>query len=259
MARDAIHNTAIVSPGAELGAGVRIGPQVIVEEGVTIGAGCRLEAGVIIKKGTVLGEDNLIRERAILGGDPQHTGYGGEPTFLRIGRGNVIGEFVTMHRAFTPGGETLIGDENTFMSYSHVGHDCRVGNACVMANYAALAGFVTVEDSALLAGYAGVHQYVRIGRMAMIAGGAKIGKDAVPFMIYQGIPARAVAVNLVALQRNGVSPGARSAIRRLFKILFRKSSSIPEALKRIRREVPPGPEIAHIIAFIEAGERGVGL
>ncbi|MCZ7586977.1 MAG: acyl-ACP--UDP-N-acetylglucosamine O-acyltransferase [Deltaproteobacteria bacterium] len=259
MSAGRIHETAVIGDGAQLGAGVEIGPRVVVEDGATVGDGCRLAAGVVIKKGTTLGAENIIREYAVLGGDPQHTAYDGSETFLRIGRGNMIGEYVTIHRAYRAGGATTIGDGNYFMAYSHVGHDAVVGDRCVLTNYAALAGHTLLEDRVLFAGYAAVHQFVRVGTMAMLAGGTLLSKDALPYMMYLGSPGRLVSPNLIGLRRAGVPEDARTKIRQAFRLLTDRSLTLPEAVKRLRDELEPSPEIGRLLNFVERSERGVAI
>lgn len=254
-----IHTTAVVDADSRLGVDVRVGPFAVIEAGAVVGDRTRIGAGAVVKSGVTLGADNVVKEHAVLGGDPQHLAYRGEETFLAIGDRNVIGEFVSMHRAFKPGEATRIGNDDYFMSYSHVGHDCVVGDRCVFTNYTALAGHCVVEDRAILAGYVGIHQFVRIGTMCMIGGDSKMNKDAAPYMLYLGVPARPIAVNLVGLKRNGVSEEGRSALRKAFKILFRSELNLPEALRRLRDEVEATPEIEHLIAFIESSPRGVAM
>ncbi len=259
MSEKNLHNTAIVDADARIGADVEVGPRAVIEGGVRIGDRCRIGAGVVIKSGTTLGEDNVIREYAVLGGDPQHQQYQGAPTSLRIGSGNMIGEFVTFHRAFEEGGETVVGDGNYFMTCSHVGHDCRVGNQCVLTNYASLGGHSVIEDRVIFSGYAAVHQFVRVGTMAMLAGGTLVAKDVVPYMTYLGVPGVPVSVNLVGLKRNGVSEQARTQVRRVFRILFKSGLSVPEALKKIREEVELSDEVRHILEFVEESRRGIAM
>ncbi len=259
MAKVNAHPSATISSEAVIGDDVEIGPNAVIEKGARIGDRCRIRTGAVVKSNTSVGADCVVKEYAVLGGDPQHQGWKGEPTYLRIGQGNYIGEYVSMHRAYTPEGATVVGDQNYFMAYSHVGHDCLIGNHCVVTNYAGLAGHVQLEDRAWLAAYAGIHQFVRIGALAMLGGGAKIGKDAVPYMTYLGMPARAISPNLLGMQRNGVPKEARQAVRKAYKILFRSSNSISEACRIIRSELPQWPEIKHILSFIEKSERGISL
>jgi UDP-N-acetylglucosamine acyltransferase len=259
MSQTQIDPTASVHPGAKIGERVIIGPRAVIEDETRIGDRCRIGVGAVIKKWTDLGADNLIKEYAVLGGDPQHTAYKGEPTGLRVGSGNMIGEFVTFHRAYMKDASTVIGDKNYFMAYTHVGHDCVVGDHCVMTNYAALAGHTEIEDRVLLAGYAATHQFTRVGTLAMLAGDTKISKDAVPYMMYLGAPGRAVSVNIIGMRRNGVPEHSRTLVRHAFRILFRSDLSVTDAVKKIREEMEPVPEILRIIEFIDATKRGIAV
>jgi UDP-N-acetylglucosamine acyltransferase len=252
-----IHPTAIIDPAAVLGEDVQIGPFCIVEADTEIGAGTVLESHVVVRRWTKLGENNLLKAGAILGGDPQHLAYRGERTELVIGDTNWFGEHATMHRASTPEDITTIGNNNYFMAYSHVGHDCRVGNYVVMTNCAGLAGHCTVEDRAILGGYSGVHQGVRVGRLAMLGGGALVGQDVAPFLIIQGMPGRPRGLNLVGLQRNGVDQAARKSLQKAYSILFLPGLSLPNAVAKVRAEVTMTPELEQQLAFIEASQRGI--
>lgn len=258
MAAD-IHPSAIIHSDAQVGDDVQIGPNVLIERDVTIGDRCRISQGAVIKRWTQLGDDNYVKEYAVLGGDPQHLSYRGQETHLKIGRGNMIGEFATLNRASEDGGATVVGDENYIMAYAHIGHDCRVGNKCILTNFAGMAGFSTLDDHALMGGYAALHQFVRVGCMAMIGGGAKIGKDALPYMIYQGMPAEPKSVNLVGMRRHGVPEESRKQIRRAYKILFREGLSVTDAVARIRTDLEMVPEIEQIVTFIENSPRGIAM
>ncbi len=252
-----IHPTAVVEPQAELGADVVVGPHAVIENGAKVGDRCVLEYGAAVRRWTELGADNRLLPGAVLGGAPQHLAYQGEETHLRVGHGNVFGEYVTIHRASRPDSVTVIGDGNYFMAYSHVGHDCQVGNGVVMTNYAGLAGHCIIEDHALIAAYAGTHQGVRVGTMAMLGGGALCGQDVLPYLIVQGIPAQPRGLNVIGMQRRGVSDEVRRAMHQIYQILFMQRLSLPNAVARIRHEVPDLPEVRHVLAFIEASKRGI--
>ncbi len=252
-----IHPTATVDPRAELGDGVVVGPHAAVEAGAQIGDRCVLEYGAIVRRWTTIGSGNRLLPGAVLGGDPQHLAYRGAETHLRVGRDNIFGEYVTIHRASEPDLLTQIGDENYFMAYAHVGHDCRVGNSVVLTNHAGLAGHCEVEDFALIGGYAGAHQGVRVGTMAMLGGGALAGQDVIPYLIVQGAPARPRGLNVIGMQRRGVSEEARNALQQLYRILFLQRLSLPNALEKIRRDVADLPEVRHVLTFIAASKRGI--
>lgn len=259
MTSPRIHPTATVDPAALLGEDVVIGPGAVIEAETAIGDGCRIGAGAVVKRWTRLGRHNTLKEYAVLGGDPQHAAYRGERTFLEIGDDNIIGEFVTIHRAYRDGESTRVGNGNYFMAYSHVGHDAIVGDHVVFTNFAAAAGHCVIEDRAILAGYVGLHQFVRVGTMCMIGGDSKLNKDAVPYMTYLGVPAGPVGVNLVGLRRNGIPEDRRTTLREAFKILFRRSLAVPDAIRALRDELPATPEIEHLIHFVEESPRGIAV
>lgn len=253
-----IHPTAIVHPKAELGKNVEIGPYCIVGPDVVIGDGTKLESHVVIEPDTVVGENCRIYPGAVLGGDPQDLKYGGERTKLYIGSGNIIREHVTMSRGTPHGrGETRVGDNNMFMAYSHVGHDCIVGSGVVLTNSVALGGHSVVEDGAVLGGMAGVHQFARVGKMAMVGGFTKVVKDVPPFMLVDGNPAEVSGINVVGLRRKGVSPDARDEIRKLYKILYRSKLNVSQAMAEIEKECRPIPEVLHFLEFLRTSARGI--
>lgn len=253
-----IHPTAIVDPAAEIGAGVVIGPYCVVEAGAEIGPGTRLGPHVVVHSGTVLGRDNVIGAGAILGMEPQDLKYKGEPTRLVIGDRNRIGAYTTISRG-TPSGRgfTQIGNDNYLMAMVHVGHDCIVGDHVTMTQGAGLSGMVTVEDRAVLGGMAGVHQFVRVGRLAMVGAMSKVTMDVPPFVLVDGHPARVRGLNSVGLERAGLSAERRTELKRAFRLLYRDSHHLQEAVAAIREHVPPSPERDHFVSFVLASERGI--
>ena len=252
-----IHATAIVEEGAVLGADVAVGPFALVEAGAVVGDRTRIGPRVHVHGACRIGADNEIRDGAVLGGIPQSLGFDRADTFLHVGDGNVIGEFVTWHRATHPGGATRVGNGGFYMSYSHVGHDCVIGDRVVMTSFAGLSGHCEVEDAAILSGQSGVHQFVRIGTLSFLGANAGINQDLPPYMMAQGHPARLIGTNLVGLRRAGIAPEVREAIKRAFKILCFAGLALPGAMARIRQEVPASPEIEHLLAFIEGSKRGI--
>jgi UDP-N-acetylglucosamine acyltransferase len=187
MSQTEIHPTAVVSPRAELAAGVRVGPYAIIEDDVRIGAGCELAAHVVVKRFTRMGRGNRVFEHATLGGEPQDVKFKGETSYLEIGDDNLIRECATLHRASGAGGVTRIGSRNFLMIGVHIAHNCVVGDDNIFANGAALAGHIEVEDHAFLSSNVGCHQFVRIGRYAMVGGKSKIVQDVLPFFTTDGV------------------------------------------------------------------------
>jgi UDP-N-acetylglucosamine acyltransferase len=252
-----IHPTAIVHPKAQIGEDCQIGPYCVIGEHVTLGAGCRLHSHVVIDGHTTLGRRNEIFPFASLGLQTQDLKWRGGITHTEIGDENTFREFVTVHSATGEGEVTRIGSRNHILAYCHIAHNVTLGNHVIMSNVATLGGHVVVEDHAVIGGLAAVHQFCRIGRMAMIGGCSKVVQDVPPFMMADGNPAVTRTVNKVGLERNGVSAEAQAALRQCFKLLFREGLTIPNALARIEQEIPPLPEVRHLIEFVRASARGI--
>lgn len=253
-----IHPTAIVHPGAALDADVEIGPYAVIGEHVKIGRGTRIGPSAVVDGWTEIGENNQIFHLSSIGAIPQDLKYRGEQTYLRIGNGNIIREFATIHLGTVTGdGETTIGNNNLFMAYCHVAHDCHIGNHVIMANGSTLAGHVTVEDFAILGGLSAVHQFTRVGESAMLSGGTMVGQDVLPFSVASGNRAKSYGLNAVGLKRRRFSPDLISRIKTAYRLIIRSGLRLDEALHRVRSEVPSSPEIEHLIAFAERSERGI--
>jgi len=257
----AIHATAIVHPSAQVGEGVEIGPYAIIEEQVIIGAGTSIGPHAVIGKWTELGERNQIYHMASVGADPQDLKYRGEECWTRLGNGNVIREFATIHRGTVTGNsETVLGDNNLMMAYAHVAHDCRVGNGNVLANAATLAGHVTIQDNVILGGLVAIHQFVTIGSYAMLGGGTLIGLDVPPYMIATAGAKREAklrGLNLIGLKRRGFSDTTISSLKKAYKTLFMADLKQADAIVKIRAEIAGCAEVDHLLAFIEQSERGI--
>lgn len=252
-----IHPTAIVDPKARLGQGVRVGPYAIIEAHAEIGARTSIGPHAIIMGPTRIGENNIIHGHACLGGAPQDLDYRGQPTRLEIGSGNVLREFVTMHRGSTKAdGETRVGDGGMFMAYSHVAHDCQVGNQVIMANGATLGGHVAIGDKANIAGLVAIHQFVRIGTYAMVGGGSIVVKDIPPYTMAAGNHARLHGLNRRGLQREKFSPQTITALKQAYRLLYRSGLSMEQALDELSASQPE-PEVALLLAFFQNSQRGV--
>jgi UDP-N-acetylglucosamine acyltransferase len=253
-----IHPTAVIHPGAKVGEGVAVGPWAVIEDRVAIGRGCRIGAHASIRSGTAMGEGNEVFPFADIGDDPQHLHYHGEETRLVIGDRNRFREFVTLHRG-TPegGGETRIGNGNFFMAYSHVAHDCRIGDRVIVANAVQMGGHTIIEDEAIIGGLSAIHQFVRIGAHAMVGGASGIGLDVPPFTMASGPRAGLHGLNLVGLKRRGFTDEAVAAIKKAYRILFRGELLFQEAKDKVRAELGGVPEVARMMDFIDASTRGV--
>ena len=257
--RPLVDPTAVVHPGARIGSGTRVGPHVVIGENVTIGRNCRIGASTVIDGFTDIGDENEIFPMASIGLIPQDLKFGGEPTRLVIGNHNVIREFVTIHRGTAGGGGiTRIGDRNLFMAYTHIAHDCHVGNETIFANAATLAGHVRVEDYATVGAFSGVHQFCRVGRYAFIGGYSVVTKDAMPYAKTVGNRARFYGLNTIGLVRRKFSPESIEKLRRAYRILLHANTS--RALAQI--EGDPSlqcEEVCYVVEFIKSSQRGVGL
>lgn len=255
-----IHPTAVVGEGARIADDVEIGPYAIIGPHVCIGKGTKVGPHAVIDGWTTIGEGNVIFHHASVGAIPQDLKYRGEETYLRIGDRNIIREFATLHLGTVTGdGETTVGSDNLFMAYSHVAHDCHIGNGVVMANAATLAGHVTVQDYVVLGGLCAVHQFVRIGAYAMIGGGTLVANDIPPFVIAtgEGRDTRLRGLNLVGLKRRGFSDETISLLKKAYRILSPGKNTLQGALEKLRTELEQSPEIERIVTFIETSQRGV--
>lgn len=257
----AIHSTAVIHPSAKIAEGVDIAPYAIIEENVTIGKGTTIGAHAVIGKWTELGENNQIFQMTSIGAPPQDLKYKGEECWTRIGNGNIIREFATIHRGTVTGhAETVVGNNNMMMAYSHVAHDCRIGNGVVMANVATLAGHVTIQDNVILGGLVAIHQFVTIGAYSMLGGGTLVGLDIPPYMIATSGGKREAALrglNLIGLKRRGFSELAINNLKKAYKTLFMAGMKQVDAIVKIRAEIPPCEEVDNLINFIEKSERGI--
>ncbi|MGH7963569.1 MAG: acyl-ACP--UDP-N-acetylglucosamine O-acyltransferase [Candidatus Binatia bacterium] len=253
-----VHPSAIVAPGAELESGVEVGPYAVIGAQVRIGKNTWIGPHAVIEGRTTIGCENRIFQFASVGAIPQDKKYSGEDSTLVIGDHNVIREFATLNPGTLGGGMvTRVGGHNLFMVYSHVAHDCAVGNHVVLANSATLGGHVILEDHVVVGGLVGIHQFTRIGESALLAGGAMVSLDVPPYCAAMGDRAHLHGLNLVGLKRRGFRPEQIAAIKKAYRTLFTKGEPLQDALRRIRREHPSSAEVAHLAEFIAASERGV--
>jgi UDP-N-acetylglucosamine acyltransferase len=250
-----IHPLAVVSPHAELGSNVRIGPFCVVEAGVVLGDGCNLASRVTIKSGTILGRDNLVLEGTVLGGMPQHIHMPEHPGTVEIGDGNVFRENCTVHRALEAGRVTRIGNRCLFMVAAHAAHDCVVEDHVVLTNGSMLGGHVQVGQRAYVGGAVGVHQFCRIGQLAMIGGCARVIRDVPPFTMLDGDSAMIVGLNKVGLRRAGYSASDILDLKAAYRVIYRSGLMWQEMLDTLQMEFPMGPAAAFREFFI-GGKRG---
>lgn len=252
-----IHPTAIVEDGAVIGQGVKIGPYAIIGSHVKIGDGCTVGPHVVIQGWTTIGQDCEFFPGASIGTKPQDLKYKGEKSFLTIGDHCSFREYCTISVGTGENGETRIGSNCLFMAYTHVAHDCIIGNNVTMSNVATLAGHVVVEDRVVIGGLAATHQFTKIGRNAMLGGGSLVSHDIPPYALTAGYPAKVRGLNNVGLARAGISEEIRRELKKAYRILYRSGLSLSQAITRMEEELNASEEMDHLIRFLRNAERGI--
>ena len=254
----AIHPKAEVSGRAQIAADVEIGAFAVIGPEVEIGAGCWIGPHAVINGPTRMGQRNRVFQFASIGDAPQDIKYAGEPTRLEIGDDNTFRECVTVNRGTTKQqGVTRIANNNLFMAYSHVAHDCQVGSHCVLANVATLGGHVVLGDWVHMGGMSGVHQFGKVGGHAFIANNAAVTRDIPPYMLAVGQPAVPHSVNAIGLARRGFTPEQVRNVKNAFRILYREDRKLADALLKLRELAAQAPEIAALVEFIGQSERSL--
>lgn len=251
-----VASSARVHPEARIGPGASIADFCVIEQDVVIGAGCRLEPHVYVKRWTTMGERNEISAGTVLGTDPLDKNFGGARSYLRIGNGNKIREHFTISRGTAPESVTEIGDDNYIMTSGHIAHNCRIGNATVIASCALVAGYAEVQDQAFISGGVLIHQFSKVGRLALVSGNTRVNLDAPPFFTYSGMYVEAKGLNLIGLRRAGFGAEQISALKRAYRLLYRSGLKLEEALQRIESEVATG-EARELVAFVRSSRRGI--
>ncbi len=252
-----IHPTAIIDKTAKLGENISVGPHSIIGPECTVGDGCIIGSSVALHRWVELGRNVRVWHGASLGGDPQDLKYQGARTKVVIGDNTVIRECATVNLSTAEGHATVVGPDCFLMAYCHVAHECAVGKGVILANSANLAGHVTVEDFAIIGGLTPVHQFCRIGCFAMVGGASAVQKDILPYSKSFGVPAKVYGTNSVGLTRRGFPEKTRSLLHRAFRMIFYSNLNTSQAVERIKAELEPIPEIAHLLAFIEGSKRGI--
>jgi len=253
-----IHPTAVVDSHAELASDVEVGPYVVVGANVKIAEGTRIQSHAVVDGLTTIGRGNVIFPFASVGTIPQDLKYQGEPSELIIGDNNTIREYASLNPGTVGGGMiTRVGSQNLLMMYCHIAHDCIVGNRNVIANGATLGGHVVIEDHVIVGGLVGIHQFVRIGTGAILGAGSMVSKDVPPFCNATGDRAKLHGLNVEGLKRRGFDKAKIDAIHQAYRIVFRSKLKIPDAVVKIRDELPAIPELEQFTSFIAASERGV--
>lgn len=249
---------AVVAPDAQIASDVQIGPYSVIGPEVSIGAGCRIGPHVVIEGPTRIGLGNRIFQFASIGGDPQDKKYGGERTRLEIGDRNIFREYVTVNRGTVTGaGVTRIGSDNLLLAYSHVAHDCVLGDHIVMSNAVNLAGHVQLGDWVIFGGYAGAHQFCRIGAHAFIGNNTSVLQDIPPYVLATGHPAEPRSVNVEGLRRRGYGEEQLRAIRNAYRVLYRSDLKLEDALAQLRDMVAEQQCLHVMVDFIEKSSRGL--
>lgn len=252
-----IHPTAIVDPAAQIDPGARIGPYCVIGPEVAIGADTELQHHVTIMGPTRIGSGNFFYAYCSIGQRTQDLKYSGEPTTLEIGDANTFREFCTVNRGTLPGAKTIIGSGGNFLAYSHIAHDCIVGDKVIFSNNGTLAGHVTVADHAVIGGLTAIHQFCRVGRHAITGGCSKIVQDVPPFMIADGNPAEVRGINSVGLERAGFSSETIRALKEAYRFLYRGNLNSKQAVEAIRKEIPGVAEVEELCVFVETSQRGI--
>jgi UDP-N-acetylglucosamine acyltransferase len=253
-----IHPLAVIAPGAHLAPGVQIGPYAVIGPSVRIGENTCVGPHAVIEGHTTIGCDNRIFQFASVGAIPQDKKYRGEESQLIIGDGNAIREFATLHIGTSGGGMvTRVGNQNLFMNYSHVAHDCQIGDQVVLANGATLAGHVVVEDYVTIGGLVAIHQFTRIGESALLAGGAMVSQDVPPYCTATGDRAHLHGLNLIGLKRRGFSFEEISALKKAYRTLFAEGLTLKEALTRLQEEYASSPTVLRLVEFVAVSSRGI--
>ena len=252
-----IHPTAIVAPGAELGADVEVGPYSIIGATVRVGAGTKIHPHVVIAGHTTIGTGCEIFPFASIGQQTQDLKFRGGAPRVEIGDQTTLREYVTVNAATNDGDVTRVGNGCHIMAYAHIAHDCIVGNEVIMANCGTLAGHVVLEDQVIIGGLCGVHQFVRVGRLTITGGCSKVTQDLPPFMTADGNPLSVHGLNSVGLKRRGVSDAAQAELKKAYRILYRENLTAKQALTKIEQDLEQFEEIKHLVRFVRASERGI--
>lgn len=252
-----IHPTAIVYPKAKLADDISVGPYTIIGDNVEIGSGTKIGAYCLMEGNTTVGKRCQIFTGAVIGSKPQDLKFKDEKVFLKIGDNNIIREYCTFNPGTGEGGRTVVGNNNLFMAYSHIAHDCLIGNDCVIANNGTLAGHVTIEDKAVVGGLVAIHQFVKVGTLSITGGCSKVVQDIPPYSTCDGHPAEVYGLNLTGLRRHGLSQDSIKELGKAFKVLFNSGLTMKHAVDRIEKEIKPTKEISCLLNFIKNSQRGI--
>ena len=252
-----IHPTAIVSPDAKLGAGVEVGPGAIIGPQCELGDGCIIAPHAVLERNVKLAARVKVGIGSVLGGDPQDLKFKGEETWVEIGEGTTIREYLTINRGTAQSFKTTVGKGCFLMSYVHLAHDCHLGDGVIISNATQLAGHVTIGDRAILSGLTAVHQFVKIGRFSFVGGASRVAKDVPPYTKAVGNPVKLYGLNSVGLQRNGFPEDVVRELKRAYRLFFRSELNVSQAMEKARAELHITPEVEEFLQFVDASGRGV--
>ena len=252
-----IHPSSFIDPSAILHPDVEVGPFCHIGPQVEIGCGTRFIGHVSIAGPTRIGEGNVFYPYCSIGQRSQDLKYTSEPTFLEIGNNNSFREFCTVNRGTLPGTKTIIGHHGNFLAYSHIAHDCTVGDHVIFSNNGTIAGHVTVEDHVIIGGLSGVHQFCRLGQHSIVGGCTKIVQDVPPYMIADGNPAEVRGINQVGLERRGFVAEDTRTLREAYRLLYRSNLNVKQACEKIAADFSGPDVIAHLLAFVASSQRGI--
>lgn len=252
-----IHPKAIVSPSSRIEEGVSVGPYAIIGDNVKLGAGTIIDSFSHILGNTEVGKNCHIFSHAVIGSIPQDLKYKGKNSFLIIGDNNCIREFVTINPGTEEGSKTVVGSGNLIMAYSHIAHDCSLGDGNILANAATLAGYVTIENKVVIGGLVAVHQFCRVGSLSIIGGCSKVVQDVPPYSMCDGHPACVYGLNLVGLRRANFSAAAIKKLKQAYKYLFFEGHSVSQACILVEKEFYGEKEIDCLLQFVKSSKRGI--
>ncbi|HOW35617.1 MAG TPA: acyl-ACP--UDP-N-acetylglucosamine O-acyltransferase [Candidatus Omnitrophota bacterium] len=254
----AIHKTAIISKKAEIASGVDIGPYSVIGDHVKISEGVKVGSFCVFESNTTIGKNCEFFTGAVIGSIPQDKKFDKtQKVFLKIGNDNIFREYVTVNPGTGENGTTTIGNNNLLMAYTHVAHDCCIGNDCTVANNGTFAGHVTIEDMAIVGGLTAVHQFARVGRMAIVGGCSRVVQDVPPYSMCVGYPAKVYSINAVGLKRAKMPSERMRLLRQAFKILFNAGLIRSNAVAKVREELGTSPELEYLLSFVENSKRGI--
>lgn len=252
-----IHATAIVSPDAQLGDGVEVGPWAVIGESCVVGDECVLSARAVLERNVRLGDGVRIGIGSVIGGDPQDLKFQGEHTCVEIGDGSVVREYATINRGTAESLKTTVGRNCFIMTYVHLAHDCHLGDGVIISNGTQLAGHVTIEDRAIISGLCAIHQFVKVGTFSFIGGASRVPQDIPPYLKAVGNPIKLYGLNSVGLQRANFEPAVLRELKRAYRLFFRSELNVSQAMERANSELEMFPEVRHFLTFVDGSGRGV--